>query len=220
MGQKVNPIGFRLGINKTWDSRWFATSKTYATQLHEDFKIRTHIQKLFSTAGVSKIVIERSSKKVRIGIHASKPGLIIGKKGNDIDKLKTSISKITSAEVSVNIIEIKKPELDAKLVAEGIANQIERRISFRRAMKRGMHSALRFGALGVRVNCSGRLSGAEIARMEWYREGRVPLHTLRSDIDYGIAVAKTTYGTIGIKVWVYRGEVKDHDPLYQDRRKV
>ena len=219
MGQKVNPIGFRLGINRTWDSRWFAGSKTYATYLHEDLKIRKCIQDKFGTAGISKIIIERPSKKARINIHAAKPGLIIGKKGNDIDKLKDMIAKITHSEVSINIVEVKKPELDAKLIAESMANQIERRVSFRRAMKRGMHTALRFGALGVRVNCAGRLAGAEIARTEWYREGRVPLHTLRSDIDYGSGLAKTTYGTIGIKVWVYRGEIKEHDPLAHDKRK-
>lgn len=217
MGQKVNPIGLRLGINKTWDSRWFS-GKNYAEMLHQDFAIREYVEKNFGQAGISKVIIERPSKKARITIHAARPGILIGKKGSDIEKLKKHIAKIANAESAINIVEVRKPELDARLVAEGMAQQIERRVSFRRAMKRGMQTAMRMGALGIRVNCSGRLSGAEIARMEWYREGRVPLHTLRSDVDYGIATAKTTYGTIGLKVWIYKGEIKEHDPMIHDKR--
>lgn len=217
MGQKVNPIGFRIGINKTWDSRWFST-REYADFLHQDFAIRKYIEKNFVAAGVSRVVIERPSKKARVTIHVARPGLLIGKKGADIEKLKQKISKLANVEAGINIVEVRKPELDAKLIAESIAQQIERRVSFRRAMKRAMQTALRVGGLGIRVNCSGRLGGAEIARMEWYRDGRVPLHTLRSDIDYGIGTAHTTYGTVGIKVWVYKGEIKEHDPFIHDRR--
>lgn len=217
MGQKVNPIGLRLGINRTWDSRWFA-SKEYARYLHQDFEIRAHIFKALAQAGISKVVIERPAKKIRVNIYAARPGVLIGKKGADIDKLKQTLSKMTSGDVAVNIVEVRKPELDSKLVADGIAQQIERRVSFRRAMKRGMQTAMRQGALGIRVNTSGRLGGAEIARIEWYREGRVPLHTLRSDIDYATGVAKTTYGTVGIKVWIYKGDIKEHDPMAQDKK--
>lgn len=217
MGQKVNPIGLRIGINKTWDSRWFS-DRNYADTLHQDFSIRDYVEKTFGQAGISKVVIERPSKKARVTIHAARPGVLIGKKGSDIEKLKKHIAKIADAEAAINIVEVRKPELDAKLVAESMAQQIERRVSFRRAMKRGMQTAMRMGALGIRVNCSGRLSGAEIARMEWYREGQVPLHTLRSDVDYGIATAKTTYGTIGLKVWIYKGEIKEHDPMIHDKR--
>ena len=217
MGQKVNPIGFRIGINKTWDSRWFS-GKDYANFLHQDFAIREYIEKNFVQAGISRVVIERPSKKARVSIHAARPGVLIGKKGSDIEKLKKHITALASAEAAINIVEVRKPELDSKLVAEGIAQQIERRVSFRRAMKRAMQTALRMGALGIRVNASGRLSGAEISRMEWYREVRVPLHTLRSDIDYGVATAQTTYGAIGIKVWIYKGEIKEHDPMIHDKR--
>lgn len=217
MGQKVNPIGLRIGINKTWDSRWFS-NKNYAEMLHQDFAIREYVEKNFGQAGISKVIIERPSKKARITIHAARPGVLIGKKGSDIEKLKKHIAKIANAEAAINIVEVRKPELDARLVAEGMAQQIERRVSFRRAMKRGMQTAMRMGALGIRVNCSGRLSGAEIARMEWYREGRVPLHTLRSDVDYGIATAQTTYGSIGLKIWIYKGEIKEHDPMIHDKR--
>jgi small subunit ribosomal protein S3 len=217
MGQKVNPIGLRLGINKTWDSRWFS-KKNYSTILHQDIAIRSYVMKELVQAGISKVVIERPAKKARVNIYTSRPGVLIGKKGADIEKLKKKLSAISGVEVSINLVEVRKPELDAKLVAEAMAQQIERRVSFRRAMKRGMQSAFKMGALGIRVNCSGRLGGAEIARMEWYREGRVPLHTLRSDIDYGLATAKTTYGTVGIKVWVYKGEIKDHDPMAQDKK--
>lgn len=204
MGQKVNPIALRLGINKTWDSRWYH-EKDYAELLHQDFAIRNYIKKTLHAAGISKVVIERPAKKARLSIHTARPGVLIGKKGSDIEKLKVKLSEIAKTEVTINIIEVRKPELDAVLVAEGIAQQIERRVSFRRAMKRAMQTALRLGAQGIRVNCSGRLGGAEIARMEWYREGRVPLHTLRSDIDYGVGTAKTTYGTCGVKVWIYKG---------------
>jgi len=218
MGQKVNPIGLRLGINRTWDSRWFADGLDYGRLLHQDIKVRKELKKRLYQAGVSKIIIERPHKKCRITIYAARPGVIIGKKGADIEKLKSDISKITEGEIHLNIIEIRKPEADAQLVAENIAQQLERRIAFRRAMKRSMQSAMRLGAKGVRINVSGRLGGAEIARMEWYREGRVPLHTLRADVDYGFTEAKTTYGIIGVKVWVFKGEVLEHDPMAMDKR--
>ncbi len=211
MGQKINPIGLRLGINKTWDSRWFAGAD-YAAKLHEDIKIRRHVKKSLNQAGVSKIIIERTGKKCYVSIHSARPGIIIGKKGADIDKVKKDVQKITKDEVHVNIIEIRKPELDSTLVAENIAQQLERRVAFRRAMKRAVQSSMRMGAEGIRINVSGRLGGAEISRMEWYREGRVPLHTLRADVDYGIASALTTYGIIGVKVWIFKGEIlKDQE---------
>jgi len=218
MGQKVNPIGLRLGINRTWDSRWYAGKKDYGKLLQEDIKIREHLSERLKQAGVSRIVIERPHKKCRITIHSARPGVVIGKKGADIEKLKNEVQKYTGDEVHLNIVEIRKPEIDAKLVAENIAQQLERRVAFRRAMKRAVQSAMRLGAQGIRINCGGRLGGAEIARTEWYREGRVPLHTLRADIDYGQATAKTTYGTCGVKVWVFKGEILAHDPLAQDRR--
>lgn len=217
MGQKVNPIGLRLGINKTWDSRWIA-NKDYATFLHQDFQMREFIMKSLASAGISKVIIERPAKKARVSIYTARPGMLIGKKGADIEKLKQKLSNICKTEVAVNIVEVRKPELDAKLVAEAIAQQIERRVSFRRAMKRAMDTAMRMGALGIRVNTSGRLGGAEIARMEWHRQGRVPLHTLRSDVDYARGTAFTTYGTVGIKVWLYKGEIKEHDPMAQDKK--
>ena len=207
MGQKINPIGLRLGINKTWDSRWFA-GDDYADKLHEDIKIRAYVKKALNQAGISKVVIERPSKKCNVSIHSARPGVVIGKKGADIDKVKKDIQRFTKDEVNVNIIEIRKPELDSTLIAEGVAQQLERRVAFRRAMKRAVQSALRMGAEGIRINVSGRLGGAEISRMEWYREGRVPLHTLRADVDYGIATALTTYGIIGVKVWVFKGEIR------------
>lgn len=210
MGQKINPIGLRLGINKTWDSRWYA-GDDYADKLHEDFKIRAYVKKALGQAGIAKVVIERPSKKCNVSIHSARPGVVIGKKGADIDKVKKEIQKFTKDEVNVNIIEIRKPELDAVLIAEGVAQQLERRVAFRRAMKRAVQSALRMGAEGIRINVSGRLGGAEISRMEWYREGRVPLHTLRADVDYGIATALTTYGIIGVKVWVFKGEIRKDD---------
>jgi len=217
MGQKVNPIGLRLGINRTWDSRWFA-GKTYGNLLHEDITLREYLDKRLSQAGVSKIVIERPAKRARVTIHTARPGVVIGKKGADIEKLRRDLSKMTGGDVALNIVEIRKPELDAKLVAENIAQQLTRRVAFRRAMKRAVQSAVRLGAQGIRINCGGRLGGAEIARMEWYREGRVPLHTLRADIDYGTAEAKTTYGICGVKVWIFKGEIMAHDPMAQDKR--
>ncbi len=218
MGQKVNPIGLRLGINRTWDSRWFATAE-YAKLLHEDLQLRKYLSDRLQQAGVARVVIERPAKKARVTIHTARPGVVIGKKGADIEKLRGDLAKLTnSTEVNLNIVEIRKPEIDAKLVAENIAQQLERRVAFRRAMKRAVQSAMRLGAQGIRINCSGRLGGAEIARIEWYREGRVPLHTLRADIDYGTATAKTTYGTCGVKVWVFKGEIMAHDPMAQDKR--
>ncbi len=211
MGQKVHPIGLRLGITSTWKSRWFS-EKDYADQLHEDLRVRRYIKKRLSHAGVSKIEMERAAKRLRINIHTARPGIIIGKKGVEIDKLMKHLQQLTGKEVFINIMEVRKPEIDAQLVAENIAMQLERRVSFRRAMKRAVLSAVRFGAEGVRVACSGRLAGHEIARREWYREGRVPLHTLKADIDYGFAEAKTTYGIIGIKVWIYRGEKSTSGP--------
>ena len=211
MGQKVNPISLRLGINKTWDSRWYADGD-YADKLHEDIKIRKYLKKKLGSAGISKIVIERPAKKASVSIHTARPGVVIGKKGADIEKMKADLEKFTADEVQINIVEIRKPELDATLIAEGVAQQLERRVAFRRAMKRAVQSAMRLGAEGIRINCSGRLGGAEIARMEWYREGRVPLHTLRADVDYGVAQGLTTYGIIGIKVWVFKGEILKDDP--------
>ena len=218
MGQKVNPIGLRLGINRTWDSRWFAGKNEYGTLLHEDMAIRKELMTALKQAAVSKIVIERPHKKCRVTVHSARPGVVIGKKGADIEKLRKQVAKITASDVVINIIEIRKPELDATLVAESIAQQLERRVAFRRAMKRAVQSAVRLGAQGIRINCSGRLGGAEIARMEWYREGRVPLHTLRADIDYGTATAFTTFGTCGVKVWVFKGEIMAHDPMAHDKR--
>ncbi len=217
MGQKVNPIGLRLGVNRTWDSRWYADS-AYADLLHEDIAIRDYLRKNLQQAGVSRIVIERPAKKARITIHTARPGVVIGKKGADIEKLRGKLQKITESDVHLNIVEIRKPEIDASLVAENIASQLERRVAFRRAMKRAVQSAMRLGADGIRINCGGRLGGAEIARTEWYREGRVPLHTLRADVDYGEATAETTYGTCGVKVWVFKGEILAHDPMAQDKR--
>jgi small subunit ribosomal protein S3 len=218
MGQKVNPIGLRLGVNRTWDSRWYASRGEYARLLHEDLKMREHILESRKQAGISKVVIERPHKKCRVTVHTARPGILIGKKGADIEKLRRELASMTDSEVHLNIVEVRKPEIDATLVAEGIAQQLERRVAFRRAMKRSMQSAMRLGAKGVRINVSGRLGGAEIARMEWYREGRVPLHTLRADVDYGFTEAKTTYGIIGVKVWVFKGEVLDHDPMALDKR--
>ena len=217
MGQKVNPIGFRLGINRTWESRWYAGAQ-YGDLLQEDLKLRDYLEKRLAQASVSRIVIERPAKRARISIHTARPGVVIGKKGADIEKLRQDISKMVGDEVHLNIIEIRKPEINAKLIADNIAQQLVRRIAFRRAMKRAVQSAMRLGAEGIRINVGGRLGGSEIARMEWYREGRVPLHTLRADIDYGTATAFTTYGTCGIKVWVFKGEILEHDPMAQDKR--
>lgn len=206
MGQKVNPIGFRLGVIKTWDSKWYAETD-YAKLLHEDLKIRAFLKKRLYSSGISKIEIERAANKTKINIYTARPGLIIGKKGSEVEIIKKELSNLTSKEIFINIIEVRKPELDAQLVAENVALQLERRIAFRRAMKKSVTSALKFGAKGIRITCSGRLGGAEMSRTEWYREGRVPLHTLRADIDYGFAEAKTTYGLIGIKVLIFKGEV-------------
>ena len=218
MGQKVNPVGLRLGINRTWDSRWFADGPEYGRLLHEDIKVRHALKKRLYQAGVSRIIIERPHKKCRITIYAARPGVIIGKKGADIEKLRKDVMALTDGEVHLNIVEIRKPETDAQLVAENIAQQLERRVAFRRAMKRSMQSAMRLGAKGLRIEVGGRLGGAEIARSESYQEGRVPRHTLRADIDYGFSEAKTTYGIIGVKVWVFKGEVLDHDPMALDKR--
>jgi len=216
MGQKVNPISMRLGINKTWDSRWYAHKNEYAVLLQEDIKMRKKIFKDLKNAAISKIIIERPHKKCLVTIHSGRPGLIIGKKGVEIENLKNKLQKFTDSDVVVNIVEVRKPEINATLVAENIAQQLERRVGFRRAMKRSVQSAMRIGAKGIRINCGGRLGGAEIARTEWYREGRVPLHTLRSDVDYGVASAYTTYGICGIKVWIYLGEIMEHNPFVKE----
>lgn len=218
MGQKVSPIGLRLGINRTWDSRWYADGAAYGELLHEDFRIREYIRKGRTQAAISKVVIERPHKKCRVSIHTARPGVLIGKKGADIETMRRSVQNMTDSEVHINIVEIRKPEIDAVLVAENIAQQLERRVAFRRAMKRAVQSAMRLGAEGIRINCGGRLGGAEIARTEWYREGRVPLHTLRADVDYGTATGHTAYGTCGVKVWIFRGEIMEHDPLAHERR--
>jgi small subunit ribosomal protein S3 len=217
MGQKVNPIGLRLGINRTWDSRWFADAN-YAPLLHEDLRLRKYLFDRLSQAGVSRVIIERPAKKARVTLHTARPGVVIGKKGADIEKLRQELGKISRADVQLNIVEIRKPEIDAKLVADGIAQQLERRVSTRRAMKRAVQSAMRLGAQGIRISCGGRLGGAEIARTVWYREGRVPLHTLRAHVDYGSAVARTTYGVCGVKVWIYKGDIMAHDPMAVDKR--
>ncbi|MDR2667322.1 MAG: 30S ribosomal protein S3 [Holosporales bacterium] len=217
MGQKVNPAGLRLGILRTWESRWFS-GKSYSELLFKDIEIRRYIQKKYKSAGVAKVVIERPAKMACVEIYTSRPGMLIGKGGADLEKLKSKLSKIAGIDVAVNIVGVRKPELDAYLIAEGIALQIEKRVSYRRAMKKAMQSAMKLGALGIRVNVSGRLNGAEIARTEWYREGRVPLHTLRSDVDFNIGVAKTTYGTCGIKVWVYKGDYEVGDVLSRDKK--
>lgn len=206
MGQKVHPIGFRLGVHKKWDSRWFAT-KEYSTFLLEDYKIRKFLKKRVAQAGISKIEIERAANKVRIRMHTARPGIVIGKKGADIEQLKKDLEKEIKQEIIIDIQEVRKPEVDAQLVAENVATQLVRRVAFRRAMKKAVSSAMRFGALGIKITCSGRLGGAEMARREWYREGRVPLHTIRADIDYGFAEAFTTYGTIGVKVIIFKGEI-------------
>ena len=218
MGQKVNPIGLRLGINRTWDSRWYAEGRSYGDLLHEDLELRRMLARRLAGAGVSRIIIERPAKKARITIHTARPGVVIGKKGADIEKLRVDLARKTGSEVNLNIVEVRKPEVDATLVAENIAQQLERRVGFRRAMKRAVQNAMRLGAQGVRVMCGGRLGGAEIARTEQYHEGKVPLHTLRADVHYGTATAKTTYGTCGVKVWVYKGDIMEHDPMAQDRR--
>ncbi|MBH0236522.1 30S ribosomal protein S3 [Methylobrevis albus] len=220
MGHKVNPIGLRLGINRSWDSRWFAGKNEYGKLLHEDLRIRKALMAELKTAAVSKIVIERPHRKCRVTIFSARPGVVIGKKGADIEKLRKKIASMTTSEVHLNIVEVRKPEIDANLIAASIAQQLERRVAFRRAMKRAVQSAMRLGAEGIRINAGGRLGGAEIARLEWYREGRVPLHTLRADIDYGTATAHTAYGTNGIKVWVFKGEILEHDPMASERKQL
>ena len=217
MGQKVNPKGLRIGINRTWDSRWYA-GKNFPDLLQEDMEIRKFINKRFSQAGLSRVVIERLAKKVVINVLSSRPGIIIGKKGEDIEKLRNDLARITKKEVVLNIVEIRKPEMDAKLVAENIADQIEKRVSYKRAMKRAIQSTMRMGVGGIRVVCSGRLAGAEIARSEEYREGRVPLHTLRADVDFHHAEAHTTYGVCGVKVWIYKDDIMEHDPMAHEKR--
>jgi small subunit ribosomal protein S3 len=217
MGHKTSPIGLRLQINRTWDSRWFAKGDDYGNLLLEDLRIREFILKTHAQAAISKVVIERPAKLCRVSIFAARPGVIIGKKGADIEKLKKQIGQMTRSDVSLNIVEIRKPEIDAKLVAAGVCDQLERRIAFRRAMKRAVQSALRLGAEGIKITCSGRLGGAEIARIEWYREGRVPLHTLRGNVDYAEHQAHTAYGVCGVKVWIFKGEILGHDPMAQDR---
>jgi len=207
VGQKVHPYGFRLGFNRTWQSRWYA-EKTYPALLHEDISLRTELKKRLAHAGVARIDIERAANKLKINIHTSRPGIIIGRKGAEVDKLRDDLQKKTGREIFINIMEIPKPELEAQLVSESVALQMERRVAFRRAMKKAIESAMRFGAKGVKIRVSGRLGGAEIARSEWYLEGQLPLHTLRADIDYGFGEARTTYGQIGVKVWIYKGELK------------
>lgn len=214
MGQKVHPKGFRLGVLEGWESRWFA-EKEYALLLHDDIKVRNFIKKRLHHAGIAKIELERAANKAKINIYTARPGIVIGKKGAEIEKLKAELNKLTDREVYLNIHEVRRPDLDAQLVAENVALQLERRVAFRRAMKESVARAIRMGAQGVKVRCSGRLAGAEIARTEWYREGRVPLHTLRADISYGLAEAKTTYGIIGVKVWIFRGEVLSRDEEQQ-----
>ena len=219
MGQKVNPNGFRLGINRTWSSRWFSKSN-YAKFLHQDLEIKSYVEKKLKNASIAKINIERAAKKIRISIYSSRPGIIIGKKGADIEDLKNKLTKLSNLEVFLDIKEIRKPEVEAKLVAENIATQLEKRVSFRRAMKKSVQSSMRLGAKGVKVLCSGRLGGAEIARNEKYNEGSVPLHTLRSDIDYATAEAETTYGIVGIKVWINKGVILKKDPYASEKKQV
>ena len=219
MGQKVNPIGLRLGVIRTWDSRWYAKGQAYFEYLHEDVKLRKYLKAKLKHAGIAKIEIERAAKKVKIIIHTARPGVVIGNKGEDVEKLRQAVTKIAGVPAQINISEVRKPELDAQLVADGIASQLERRVMFRRAMKRSVQNAMRIGAKGIKVEVSGRLGGAEIARSEWYREGRVPLHTLRADIDYATSEALTTYGIIGVKVWIFKGEVIGGLPLVQEQEK-
>jgi small subunit ribosomal protein S3 len=217
MGHKTSPIGLRLQINRTWDSRWYADGEEYGRLLLEDLKIRQYVLKAHPQAAISKVVIERPAKLCRVSVYAARPGVIIGKKGADIEKLKKGIQAMTKSEVSLNIVEIRKPEIDSRLVGQGIADQLERRVAFRRAMKRAVQSAMRLGAEGIKITCGGRLGGAEIARTETYREGKVPLHTLRANVDYAEAQAHTAYGVCGVKVWIYKGEILGHDPMAQDR---
>ena len=218
MGQKINPIGFRLQVNRTWDSRWFANNRDFGNLLLEDVKMREFVKKECVQSGISRVIIERPHKKCRVTIHAARPGVIIGKKGADIETLRKKLAAFTKSDLHLNIVEVRKPELDAQLVAESVTQQLERRVSFRRAMKRAVQNAMRMGALGIRINVAGRLGGAAIARTEWYREGRVPLHTLRADIDYAVSEGLTAYGIIGVKVWIFKGEIMEHDPGARDRK--
>ncbi len=211
MGQKVHPIGFRLGIIRDWDSRWFASKREYAKNLHEDLRIRNYLKQRLYHAGISRVEIERATKKIKIDIYAARPGIVIGRKGSEVDKKKKELASLTDKQVILNIMEVPIPETDAQLVAENVAMQLERRVAFRRAMKRAVNTALKFGAQGVKISCAGRLGGAEMARREWYRQGRVPLHTLRADIDYGTTESHTKYGVIGVKVWIFKGEVVSSD---------
>lgn len=218
MGQKTNPRGLRLGINTTWDSRWIADKAKYRTWLLDDLKIEQMLRKRLAQADISKIVIERPAKKIMVKIHSARPGVIIGKKGQDIETLKKDLQKMTSAETDIAIVEVRKPELDSKLVADNIARQLERRVAYRKAIKRSIQTARRMGAEGIKIMISGRLGGGDIARSEWYREGRVPLHTLRADIDYGVSEAHTSYGLLGLKVWIYKGDIMVHDPMAQEKK--
>ena len=218
MGHKVHPTGIRLGISKDWNSKWYAGKKHFAEYLAADLLVRQMLRKKLAQAGISKISIERNSDSARVTIHTARPGVVIGKRGEDIEKLRKEVTAKMGVPAHINVTEVRKPELDAQLVAESIAQQLERRIMFRRAMKRAVGNAIRLGALGIKVNVAGRLNGAEIARSEWYREGRVPLHTLRADVDYGTATAFTTYGTCGVKVWLFKGEIMEHDPMAQDKK--
>ena len=218
MGQKIHPTGFRLAVTRNWSSRWYANTKNYKTTLGEDIRVREYLKKKLSHASVAKVTIERPAKNARITVHSARPGVVIGKKGEDIETLRGDLRKMMGSDVGLNIEEIRKPEIDAQLVADSIAQQLEKRIMFRRAMKRAMQNAMRLGAQGIKIMSSGRLNGIEIARTEWYREGRVPLHTLRADIDYGTATAFTTFGTCGVKVWVFKGEIMAHDPMAHDKR--
>ena len=218
MGQKINPIGLRLQVNRTWESVWFAGRKEFGDLLHQDIEIRSYVKKNCFQAGISRVVIERPHKKCRVTIHAARPGVIIGKKGADIETLRSALAQLTESELLLNVLEVRKPETDAALVSESIAQQLERRVSFRRAMKRAVQNAMRMGALGIRVDIAGRLGGAEIARTEWYSEGRVPRHTLRADIDYSLAKGATAYGIIGVKVWIFKGDIMEHDPSARDKK--
>jgi len=218
MGQKVNPVGFRVGITRGWESVWYASDRNFGAQLREDIKLRKVVKARLKHAGVSRIIIERPAAKIKVTVHTSRPGVVIGKKGSEIDAVRNDLMSQFGKEVQVFIVEVRRPEAEAQLIAENVAFQLERRIAFRRAMKRAVQNAMRMGALGIRVNVAGRLGGAEIARTEWYREGRVPLHTLRADIDYATIAAKTAYGIIGIKVWIFKGEIMEHDPAARDRK--
>ena len=218
MGQKVNPVGFRLGTSRDHDSVWFAKSKDYSKLVMEDIKVRERIKEILPQAPISSVIIKRTMEEVIVDIKTSRPGVVIGKKGEEIEKIKKELKKIISEGVKLNVVEVKQPDLDAQLVASSVTQQLEKRIMFRKAMKRAVQSAMRLGAKGIRINCGGRLGGAEIARTEWYREGRVPLHTLRSDVDYGVASAHTTYGICGIKVWIYLGDIMEHNPLAKDKK--